>query len=111
MRPSHLLLLPLLAACVDYEITGSDKLITGNETEGAPDIEVDPLSIAFGEVDVGSGVATIETVTVRNVGDASLEIHGLELENGDLASVYSISAIGAVLVPPGGSTTFTVTFE
>ncbi|MDP2316256.1 MAG: choice-of-anchor D domain-containing protein [Pseudomonadota bacterium] len=104
-------LLLLLAACNDYEIKGSDELINGNETEGAPDIAVDPTLIAFGQVGVGTGIATIETVTITNEGDEALEIHGLSLENPELLAVYTISAIGAVLVPPGSSTTFTVTYE
>ena len=111
MRPSLLLLLSVLAACNDYEIKGTDELIQGNETTGEPDIVVTPDLIAFGQVGVNTGIASIETVTVSNEGTEALEIHGLTLENPELASVYTVSAIGSVLVPPGGSTTFTVAYE
>lgn len=101
----------LLAACNDYEIQGGDKPITGADDGTAPDIQLDPTSIAFGQVAVGSGLATIETVTVSNLGDDALEIRDMWLENPDYGAVYTVSAIGSVLVPPGGSTAFTVTYE
>jgi hypothetical protein len=109
MRSSILLL--LLTACQDYEIKGTDELINGNDVEGEPNIVVSPEFIAFGQVEVGADATRIETVTVSNTGDEALEIHGLTLADNDMRAVYTVSAIDAVLVPPGSSTTFTVTYE
>lgn len=108
---SHLLLSLVLAACNDYEIKGTDELITGADDEGTPDIVVDPLLINFGLVEVGTGPAAIETVSVSNIGDDALEIYGLELEDPDFGTVYTISGISSVLVEPGSSVSFTVTYE
>jgi hypothetical protein len=111
VRTSLFLTTLLLTACQDYEIKGNDDLINGADDEGEPDIAVDPTIIPFGSMDVGADLTAIETVTVTNEGDESLEIHDVRLEDAEMASIYTISAIGAVLVPPGSSTTFTVTFE
>ncbi len=110
MRP-YLPLLLLLAACSDYEVKGNDDLINDVGDDGEPDITVDPESIAFGAMAVGGETTAFETVTVRNDGTQALEIHGLELADPELNSVYTIGAINSVLVPPGGETFFTVTFE
>ncbi len=77
-------------------------------SEDAPAVRLDPDALAFGRVEVGDWVSA--TVSVANVGDEDLEILSLELE--DAVSAYTISAIGfSPLVPPGGSTTFDVTFD
>ena len=110
MRP-YLPVLLILAACQDYEIKGKDEIVGDVGDDGDPEITVTPTSIAFGTVEVGASSTQIETVTVKNEGEAALQIHGLELEDDSLGSVYTISAIGSVLIPPGGETYFTVTFE
>jgi hypothetical protein len=109
MRTSILLAL-LLPACQDYEIKSDNDYISGTEEEGEPDITVTPDAITFGEMAVGADVTAVQTVTVMNEGTQALEIRDLRLADDDMASVYTISAIGAVLIPPGQSTTFTVTF-
>jgi hypothetical protein len=110
MRP-FLPSLLLLAACQDYEIKGGDDLINDVGDDGEPDITVTPGAITFGPMAVGGDTTAIQTVTVRNDGEASLEIHDLMLANAELGSVYTISRIGSVLVPPASETTFTVTFQ
>ena len=105
------LLLPLLTvACVDYEVKGSENVNNGLEESGEPDIEVTPAAIDFGEVDVSDDSSHIEVVTVSNVGDASLEISDILLADDEFVEVYTLGAIGSVLVPAGQSTTFTVQF-
>ena len=106
------LLTPALAlvACSDYEVKTTNSDLLGSTDEGAPDIEVDPGEIDFGSILVGSGLTDVRTVTVSNVGDAALEINNLTLANTELFEVYDLSTIGAVLVPAGGSTTFTVAY-
>jgi hypothetical protein len=106
------LLTPMLAlaACSDYTVKTTNSDLLGSTEEGVPDIVVDPVQIDFGSVLVGSGITDVRTVTITNVGDAALEISNLTLANIELFEVYELSTIGAVLVPPDGSTTFTVAY-
>lgn len=112
MRVSFLALLALgvtgLAGCNDYKINAKGGAAIDDVEDGVPDISVTPEKIEFGQVNVGDA-PKIETVTVRNDGDAALQIESLALE--DETKPYDISAIGSVLIPPGTSTTFTVTYE
>lgn len=105
----YLLPLPLLLACQEYSVVQGKDVLVGDENTGEPDIEVSPPEIAFGQVAVNDTVAHVETVTVTNVGDGALELYGLALENTE--APFTLSAIGSVLVPPGQSTSFTVTYE
>ncbi|MES2644892.1 MAG: choice-of-anchor D domain-containing protein [Myxococcota bacterium] len=107
---SHIFLSILLAACSDYDIAGGDKLVPGADDGTAPDILVDPALIAFGQVEVGTGLSITENVTVTNLGDAALEIYGMRLDS-DYGAVYTVSAISSVLVAPGATSFFTVTYE
>ncbi len=111
MRTS-LLLSPVLAlvalGCNEYTIEDKSSDITDEIDDGDPDIEVDPVKINFGELAVGEGETKTETVTVSNVGEGSLSIDDLYLA--DTAQPFSYSAIGAILIPAGTSTTFTVTY-
>lgn len=111
MRSMHLYLLPLtlLLACQEYEVNNSKDVLNGDNTNGEPDIDVNPTEIAFGQVMVNDTVAHTETVTLTNVGDGPLEIYNVSLE--DPNKPFTISSLGSVLVPPGQSTTFTVTYE
>lgn len=99
-------LLAFLLAC-----TGADKPDTGDTGAPAstdPDIALDPGLLAFGSVPVGA--SDVQTVTLANVGGAPLEIHAIYLEDFDLGDIFTISAVDAVLLPPGEETAFTVTF-
>ena len=97
-----------LVACSEYNITQDPNKVTDEVEEGDPDIEVTPETVDFGELDVGTGATRAEIVTVTNVGTAALNIEDLSLENP--TAPYEVSAIGSILIPPDGSTTFTVTF-
>lgn len=107
IRPSLLISLTALA-CSEYEIQPGSKVNNDVEAEGDPDIEVDPGKIDFGDVSVGDELSVTETVTVANVGTGTLSIADVRLE--DETMPYTISPIGAILIPPDGETTFTVTF-
>lgn len=108
MRRSLPLLL-LLAACSENQIVKTDGPIDDVDDGTAPDIEVTPTSINYGDVDVTGADFPAETVTVKNVGDASLSIFDVRLA--DASQPFTLSAIGNILLAPGEETTFTVTFE
>jgi len=105
------LALMYLGGCQDYEIKGNDDIIDGAEETGVPDILVSPSRIDFGRVDATLGSSVIEAVTVSNEGDGPLQISDVSLEYPEDADVFSISTIGSVLIPPGSSTSFAVTYE
>ncbi len=106
-------LLALLLACVSGKDGDTAPVDTGGDTDTAadcpPTVSVTPQRIDLGEVRIGE--FTIETVTVANTGCEALEIHGVSLDPPEANDVITISAIGSVLLPPGGSTTFTVRFD
>jgi len=77
------------------------------EEDPTPDIEVDPLTVDFGQVDVTSWWT--ETVTVSNVGTADLDVSALTL-TGSADFTWSSAALPAVLAP-GGSGAVYVTYE
>lgn len=97
-----------LAACSEYNINSDPSKVNDDIAEGEPDIEVTPAKIDFGQLDVGTGATATEVVTVKNVGTGPLNIEDLSLE--DATAPFEFSAIGSILIPPDGSTTFTVTF-
>lgn len=63
-------------------------------------------SVDFGVIALGS--SRFQDVTVSSIGEEPLEIGELRLaqEGGD----FHLSPIGSILVPPGQSTTFTITY-
>ena len=100
--------------CNEYEIIQEDKFEEYDEDANAPDIAVDPTSLAFGEINVfdddGSGAASVtEVVTVFNEGVGDLHIAGMSLADEDEVE-FEISSITSVLINPEGSAQFTVTF-
>lgn len=58
---------------------------------------------------VQNGLSLSRTLTIANVGRADLEISDLLLEGKD-ADDFAVSEPGTTTLPPGGSTTFTLTF-
>lgn len=76
----------------------------GVDSACAAVIEVSPMAIDFGYVDVGDEL--IEVVTLTNMGCGALQLSDIQ----GSGAAFSISAVGSVLIPPGSSTTFTVTF-
>lgn len=101
------LLLLTLVGCSEYDITEKSNVLTDNDDGTAPDILVDPMLVDFGAVDVQEAVNPTQLITITNEGDATLELSSVVID-GDVA--FTMSAISAVAVPPGQSTTFTVTF-
>ena len=71
-----------------------------------PDIDVDPLTVDFGTVDIGQGLQ--ETVTVSNVGGASLDVSNVSLSGSADFSWSSANLPGTV--PAGGSRTIIVSY-
>ncbi len=93
-----------------------DIALTGRGT--APEIAIEhpagvdlsdnsPGSLNFGNP--GLGVSVVKTFTIRNPGDATLNI-GVIAKNGTHAGDFTISGPLSSAIPPGGDTTFTVTF-
>lgn len=91
----------MLAGCVEYEV----KPNTGGSVDG-PAIAVSPEVINFGALDVG--VESTEVVTVSNIGSATLNLLGLELEGPEVFVVSSESMLDEIA--PGDYTEFRVTY-
>ena len=72
-----------------------------------PDIDVDPLHVDFGTVDIGQG--TLETVTVSNVGGATLTVSSVSLSGSNDFGWSSANLPGTVA--PGGSRTIIVSYS
>lgn len=108
MRPMALALL-VLAGCNENQLVQKDGLVDDVDDGSAPDIEVDPATIDFGSVDVNGSDPIVQTVTVRNVGTAALELHNLQLE--DATAPYTLSGLSSVLLEPTQEAQFTVTFD
>ncbi len=109
MRTQFSLLLAIAAfGCSDYTVNTNSK-VNGNDVEdGEPDIEVKPAKIDFGSLKVADAETATEVVTISNVGTAPLNLANVYIEDDTMP--YSISNLGSVLVPEGGSTTVTITF-
>ncbi len=98
------LLLPLVVGCQEYDLVSE----VGEQYAPAPIIHVDPEFILLSDVAPASG-DQVETVTMKNIGDAQLELHGW---------VVAGDGAWAVLDPPGErelapeeSTTMTMVFQ
>lgn len=110
MRTQALALSPilLLVACSEYAVkSNADDPVDPVPEEGAPDIAVSPVALDFGTLPAGS-VSDPQVVTVTNEGDATLVLSGAELASG---GPFQVTSLGALVLDPGGSTTFAVTFE
>lgn len=103
MKASTLLLFAL-AACGPEET--SDGIPSA---DGAPHLTLDPLLLDFGPVAVTDAAEHALEVTIGNTGDGDLHILNLEIEDPD--APFSLTGIGSVLVPPGGSGRFEVVFD
>lgn len=114
MRTTSLLLaLFTVVGCTEYEVketnNGPDDLVE----DGEPDIDVTPMEINFGDLEVGQSAELTQVVTIANVGTEDLHIRSVQIS--DLGAPFSIGAVGTVLLPTPGdggtsSTEFTVTF-
>jgi subtilisin family serine protease len=73
-------------------------------------VALDPVSVSFGSVPSGSGQTRTATVTVTNLGGASLTGLAVTVGAGDASVVFGVSPIAASLAP-GESTTVAVTLS
>ena len=106
---SLLLLLALspFVACNEYGIVEDPDNIGTIKDGLEPDILVTPISVNFGRIDAENSVT--EVISVQNVGEGDLHILDVQLDSP--SNVYDIGAIGSILVPPDGTTSFTITFD
>lgn len=99
------------AGCSDYTVTTDKGYQGGVSDEGQPDIVVDPEEVDFGDVPVDTTSApdtSSQVVVVSNEGDADLHIEDIYLA--DETAPFTVGAISSVLIQPGGTAQFTVTF-
>jgi len=73
-----------------------------------PDIDVSHASIDFGNLNA-TGELGVEIVSVKNVGDADLNVLDLRLNTGD--AVYRLTPLGSSVIHPGGYSTFSVEYD
>lgn len=73
-----------------------------------PDIEVSHTAIDFGNLNALGDVG-IEIVSVKNVGDADLNVSDLRLNLG--SAVYALTPIGSTVISPGSHSTFSVEYD
>jgi hypothetical protein len=73
-----------------------------------PQIGVIPLSVDFGKVEVGT-TSLQRIITIRSIGSENLTVSGIS----DPGSPFSLGNVPSlpVVIPPGGSETFEVTFS
>jgi len=100
--------LALIGACSDYNFAGEDKAEEAAGEDAVPDIEVDPLLVDFGVVEL-SAEAPTEVVRIGNVGDALLTISGLQLA--DLTAPFTVTGLTAEQVPADGASELVVSFS
>jgi hypothetical protein len=79
--------------------------------EGAPEITVSPLSLAFGNQNIDTGASAAQSVTITNDGNAVLSISSVSL-SGTNASDFSISSdTGETTLDPLESRVVQVVFD
>jgi hypothetical protein len=76
--------------------------------DAGPQITVSPANIDFGNVEAGTS-SSPHSVTIRSVGSENLTVSGIS----DPGSPFSLSSLPTlpVVIPPGGTETFEVTFS
>ena len=77
--------------------------------EEAPEIEVSPTTVEFGEWEVHDGVAVSQIIRVENSGATTLVIESLGLHDPD--APFQIGSVSSTLVESGAAAEFLVTFE
>ena len=77
--------------------------------EPAPEIHPEPAIVAFGNVQVGA-LSGEQTVTIRNVGTATLEVSSISLSGQDCEQ-FQLSGPSSTSVPPGGRIPLGVVFS
>jgi hypothetical protein len=99
-------MLLLLLSCTENNLVGKQDHDTAITEADAPDIDVSPSAIAFGEVEWGS--EHTEAITVTNVGSGTLLLASPVLAQ-STASV-TLSALGSSILGAGQSTDMVVTW-
>jgi len=84
-----------------------DPVIEVPEDEKEPDIEVSVVYINFGKINAISEIET-RSVTVKNVGDADLDISDITVSG---TPIYSLTPITDSLLIPGQTGEFNVTYD
>ncbi|HEU4401578.1 MAG TPA: choice-of-anchor D domain-containing protein, partial [Candidatus Polarisedimenticolia bacterium] len=79
--------------------------LAGNGVVGS--LSVTPTALDFGNVNLGASAA--RSVTLRNTGSVDLNVLSVALSIAS-SSAFSVGALGSSPLPPGGLTTFDVTF-
>ncbi|MBM4393470.1 MAG: choice-of-anchor D domain-containing protein [Deltaproteobacteria bacterium] len=96
-----------LIACSENELVAKEDAADEElPTDDAPDIEVSPARVNFGEVALGS--ENVATITVTNAGSGTLLVDSPRLarSNADL----TVSALGSSMLAAGATTDFVVTW-
>ena len=73
-----------------------------------PDIEVSHTAVDFGNLNAIGDIGT-EVISVKNVGDANLDISDISLNTG--SAVYTLSPIASAVIAPGDYSTFAVEYD
>ena len=106
-------LLPLavlgLVACQDYTVNKTGDVLGNDESSAVPDIAVTPDRVSFDDLAVDAETTAYQEITIRNEGEAALQISRIYLENDE--TPFTVGALSQALVPPGGTASFTVTFD
>ncbi len=97
----------LLCGCSEYGLNDKDGPGPGDTGFAAPMIAVDPTSIDFGSL--GVGLESAHTVDVSNVGHATLTVSDIYLA--DTSQPFSLTDADPMLLEPGASQSFIVTFQ
>lgn len=103
MRLSALLLLPVLAACSDYNLQQKPP-----GAEGDPIIDVTPDALYYSDVAMGESGAQV--FTVRSAGEIALDVTDIVLDTGTSFTWASMDGKLPGLLEPGASADITVTY-
>lgn len=102
-RELTLLGLLLVSACAPDAVIKAGP--TSNEA-AEQDIEVDPATLDFGGL--GSGESASEVVTITNVGDATLDLYGVEISDSSAFTV--VGDLAGEALAPGASVELTLSY-
>jgi hypothetical protein len=104
----------LAIGCNEYELVNENEMQGDLGEDGDPDISVDPTQVDFAQVEVKINDSNeyinsvTQIVNINNEGDVDLHIGKIELATAD--GPFDLGALSSVLVPPGNSAQFSVTF-
>ncbi len=100
MHHAALLAIALAACGRDYTLN------TDASASGEPDIAVEPAQLLFENVPTGE--TATDTFTIRNEGDAALDVNAIEMRG---SSAFSLLTPLPLRVEPGASTAVEVAYE